>query len=158
MNSTLRNRTAAVILLLVAGGFAACSSGGGTTGEATSGTPASASASDNGAPVDGSEAVEGDEAETHAGDPVAGKVVFEGTCATCHGPDATGIEGLGKNLHDNQFVQSKTDEEMIAFIKTGRPATDPLNTTGVDMPPKGGNPALNDDDLANVLAFVRTLQ
>ncbi len=32
------------------------------------------------------------------------------------------------------------------------------NTTKVDMPPKGGNPALKDDDLVNIAAFLRSLQ
>jgi disulfide bond formation protein DsbB len=45
----------------------------------------------------------------------------------------------------------------MAFIKTGRPASDPLNTTGVDMPPKGGNPALSDQDLADIIAFIRSI-
>ena len=88
----------------------------------------------------------------------AGQKVFLGTCATCHGKDAHGLPRLGKGLHYNEFVKSKTDEELVGFIKTGRPAADPLNTTGVDMPPKGGNPALTDQDLQAVIAFVRSLQ
>ncbi len=51
-----------------------------------------------------------------------------------------------------------TDDEFVDFIKLGRPASHPDNTTGVDMPPKGGNPALTDDELYDVVAFVRTLQ
>lgn len=92
------------------------------------------------------------------GNAAAGESIFQGTCAACHGPDAQGIEGLGENLHDNEFVQGNTDDEMVAFIKVGRPASDPDNTTGVDMPPKGGNPSLSDDDLVDVVAFLRTLQ
>lgn len=88
----------------------------------------------------------------------AGEKVFMTTCATCHGRDANGLPRLGKGLHYNEFVKSKTDAEMVEFIKIGRRATDPLNTTGVDMPPRGGNPALTDQDLANVVAYVRTLQ
>jgi len=88
----------------------------------------------------------------------AGQQVFLGTCATCHGKDANGLPRLGKGLHYNEFVKSKSDEELVAFIKTGRPAADPLNTTGVDMPPKGGNPALTDQNIADVIAYVRSLQ
>ena len=58
----------------------------------------------------------------------------------------------------NAFVADRSDTEMLAFVKTGRPASDPLNTTGVDMPPKGGNPALSDQDLMDVIAHVRTLK
>ena len=46
----------------------------------------------------------------------------------------------------------------MAFVKTGRPASDPLNTTGVDMPPKGGNPAMTDQQIMDVIAYMRSLQ
>jgi len=91
------------------------------------------------------------------GDVVKGKTVFEGTCISCHGPDAKGLPGLGKDLTSSEFVAGQTDEQLIKFIKTGRPASDPANTTKVDMPPKGGNPALTDTDLTNVIAFVRSI-
>jgi mono/diheme cytochrome c family protein len=88
----------------------------------------------------------------------AGSKAFQSTCATCHGRDANGLPKLGKGLLMNPFVIEKSDEELIAFLKTGRRAGDPLNTTGVDMPPKGGNPALTDQDLASIVAYLRTLQ
>ena len=88
----------------------------------------------------------------------SGQKVFLGICATCHGKDANGLPKLGKNLHNNEFVQSKTNDELLEFVKKGRPAFDPANTRHVDMPPRGGNPALTDLDLANVVAFVRSLQ
>ena len=93
-----------------------------------------------------------------AGDATRGKTIFEGTCAACHGQDAKGVPGLGKDLTTSEFAIGKSDADLVAFIKTGRPASDPLNTTGVDMPPKGGNPALTDQDLADVVAYVRTLE
>ena len=88
----------------------------------------------------------------------AGKTAFLGTCATCHGKNAYGLPKLGKNLYLNAFVREHTDEEMVAFLKTGRPASDPLNTTKVDMPPKGGNPALTDEQLKDIVAFLRSLK
>lgn len=91
------------------------------------------------------------------GDATAGEEVFVGTCAACHGPDARGIEGLGKDLHGNEFVADNSDAEMVAFLEEGRPAGDPANDTGVDMPPKGGNPSLADQDLYDVVAYLRTL-
>lgn len=87
-----------------------------------------------------------------------GQELFLKTCATCHGKDARGVKGQGKSLHDNAFVQARSDTEMLAFIKVGRRPTDPLNTTGVDMPPKGGNPALSEQDLGLIITFVRSLQ
>ena len=87
-----------------------------------------------------------------------GEKHFMSTCATCHGRDAQGLPNLGKGLHANGFVQTSSDRELIAFLKTGRPASHPLNTTGVDMPPKGGNPALSDEDMAAIVAYIKTLQ
>ena len=75
-----------------------------------------------------------------------GKTVFEGTCISCHGPDAKGLPGLGKDLTTSEFVAAQTDNQLIGFVKKGRPASDPANTNKVDMPPKGGNPALTDTD------------
>ena len=88
----------------------------------------------------------------------AGEKHFMSTCATCHGRDANGLPNLGKGLRGNAFVQESDDEELVAFLKTGRPSAHPLNTTGVDMPPRGGNPALSDEDLAAIVAYARTLQ
>ncbi len=78
-------------------------------------------------------------------------------CAACHGADARGVPNLGKDLVTSDFLHSLTDEELLAFIKTGRPLWDPLNTTGIDMPPKGGNPALTDDDIMAIIAYIHSL-
>lgn len=86
-----------------------------------------------------------------------GKVTFDRVCATCHGRDARGLPRLGKDLHDNQFTRGLGDAELVEFLKTGRPAYHPLNETGVDMPPKGGDPTITDEDLQNVVAYLRTL-
>ncbi len=92
------------------------------------------------------------------GDPVAGKQKYDGTCVACHGPDAKGVTGLGKDLTTSTFVKGLSDAEFVVFVTKGRPTGDPANTSGVDMPPKGGNPALTDQDLADIVAYIRTLQ
>jgi len=91
------------------------------------------------------------------GDAAAGKATFVTTCAACHGPAGEGVEGLGKDMTTSEFIAGLSDAELIAFIKQGRPIGDPLNTTGVDMPPKGGNPALSDAQLADIVAFMRSI-
>jgi disulfide bond formation protein DsbB len=78
-------------------------------------------------------------------------------CAACHGPDARGIPNLGKDLVESEFVAAQTDDALLEFIRTGRPIWDPLNTTGVDMPGKGGNPAMTDEDILAIIAYLRTL-
>lgn len=93
-----------------------------------------------------------------AGDAVAGKTLFQQSCASCHGPEALGIAGLGKDMTTSTFIQELSDEELLAFVKNGRSTSDPLNTTGVDMPPKGGNPALTDAQLLDIIAFIHSVQ
>jgi disulfide bond formation protein DsbB len=92
------------------------------------------------------------------GDVVAGEAKFQATCSPCHGADAKGLPNLGKDMTVSEFIIGSSDAELLAFIKVGRPPGDAANTTGVDMPPKGGNPALSDEDLANIIAFMRTLE
>jgi disulfide bond formation protein DsbB len=87
-----------------------------------------------------------------------GSKVFASSCSACHGATARGVPGQGKDLVDSEFCKSLDDDSLLAFIKKGRDPSDPANTTKVGMPPKGGNPALSDDDLLDVIAFVRSLQ
>jgi mono/diheme cytochrome c family protein len=91
------------------------------------------------------------------GDAVKGKDLYA-PCVGCHGPGGEGVTGLGKPMTSSAFIKDSTDDELLAFLKKGRPISDPENTTGVDMPPKGGNPALGDEDLLDIIAFMRTLQ
>jgi mono/diheme cytochrome c family protein len=87
-----------------------------------------------------------------------GMQVFATTCASCHGKDARGLKGNGKDLVASAFCTSLDDDGLLAFIKKGRDPGDPANTTGIGMPAKGGNPALSDDDLLDVIDYVRSLQ
>lgn len=95
-----------------------------------------------------------------AGDPAHGEELFMSTCIACHGADAKGVQGLGKSLHpsDSEFIRSSSDEKLIEFIKVGRQPGDPGNTTGVAMPPKGGNPAISEADIHDIVAWIRTLE
>jgi disulfide bond formation protein DsbB len=88
----------------------------------------------------------------------SGNKIFHSLCVACHGPGGVGITGNGKPLVNNAFVQSLDDDALLAFVKQGRAPTDPKNTTGIQMPPKGGNPAMTDDDILDVIAYLRTLQ
>lgn len=94
---------------------------------------------------------------TSAGDPAAGKAQFDTVCIACHGPGGVGVEGLGKPFTTSEFLLTVNDQELLEFIKTGRPISHPDNTTGVDMPPKGGNPALTDEQLTDIIAYIRSL-
>ena len=91
------------------------------------------------------------------GDAVKGKTLFGSSCSSCHGPEAEGLPNLGKDLTTSAFVHSQSDAQLIDFIKKGRPSSDPANTTGIDMPPKGGNPAITDANLDDIIAFLRSV-
>lgn len=97
-------------------------------------------------------------ANVQPGDATKGKAKFEATCSPCHGMDAKGIAGLGKDLTTSEFAKSLPDANLVTFITQGRDTTHPDNTTGVAMPPRGGNPTLSDQDLADIVAYIRTLQ
>lgn len=111
--------------------------------------------------VPGQEPSTGDgegEEEPGGGDAAKGEELFNATCMACHGADATGIAGLGPSLVGNTFVAGLSDEELVVFLTIGRPADHPENTTGIAMPPKGGNPGLSEADLAAIAAFLRELE
>ena len=84
-----------------------------------------------------------------------GKSVFDRVCVACHGPGGEGIEGLGKPMPGSEFIAGLDDPGLIDFIKTGREVDDPLNTTGVLMPANGAQD-LTDDEVADVVAYIRT--
>ncbi|MBW7906337.1 MAG: cytochrome c [Phycisphaerae bacterium] len=91
-------------------------------------------------------------------DPEKGHKLFIGTCASCHGLKGEGMPGQGKPLVHNTFIQGQDDAQLLAFLKVGRQPWDPANTTKVQMPPRGGNPALTDDHLRSIVAYLRTVQ
>jgi glucose/arabinose dehydrogenase len=88
-----------------------------------------------------------------------GRDVYLANCFSCHSPASTGVaaHNIGKDLISNQFIQESTDEELVDFIKEGRKVTDLANVTGNEMPARGGNPNLSDDELAAVVAYLREL-
>ncbi len=86
-----------------------------------------------------------------------GQVLFTGTCAACHGPTGEGVEGLGRDLTTSEFVGNASDEDLLGFIKAGRPADDPANTSGVPMPPKGGNQSLTDEQLLDIITYLHSI-
>ena len=101
---------------------------------------------------------EADTAPAYVGDAEKGKVVYTATCSACHGPEGEGVEGLGKDMTTSEFIAGLSDSELLDFLNRGRDPGDPANTTGVLMPPKGGNPALSDEELLDSIAFMRSIQ
>lgn len=92
------------------------------------------------------------------GNPQHGRELFGMTCIACHGPSGAGIPNLGANLRESKFVAGKTDAQLVEFIKKGRQPGEPGSVLGLMMPPKGGNPSLDDASLRDIVAFIRSLQ
>ncbi|VAV98674.1 hypothetical protein MNBD_ALPHA06-284 [hydrothermal vent metagenome] len=85
------------------------------------------------------------------GDVKKGKDVYEGTCIYCHGDNGKGEIPGTPNFNKADGVLSKSDAELITNI------TDGFESPGADMPmpAKGGNPDLSDEDVKNVMAYLR---
>src|SRR3972149_3012332 len=85
-----------------------------------------------------------------AGDAAAGKAVYDKKCATCHGPDGEGKDAIAKMMKvtlrplASKEVQAKSDAELTKDITAGNGK----------MKAVAG---LSEADVANVVAFVRTL-
>lgn len=93
-----------------------------------------------------------------AGYIASGNKLFHSVCVACHGKGGVGIKGNGAALVNNTFIQSLDEDGLLLFISTGRAPSDPKSKTGIQMPPKGGNPALSEDDLLDIISYLRTLQ
>jgi mono/diheme cytochrome c family protein len=87
----------------------------------------------------------------------AGQTAFSTVCTACHGLNAEGVPGLGKDLVHSEFVNSLSDEDLAQFIIVGRDISDPANTTGIAMPGRGGNPAITDEQIDMIVVYLRSL-
>ena len=79
-----------------------------------------------------------------------GARVFQRSCSGCHGPDGRGVMRLGltkppRDLTNPEFHASVSDDDLRRVIRVGKN----------QMPAFGG--LMGDEDLGNVIAFIRTL-
>jgi len=78
----------------------------------------------------------------------AGREVFNGTCAHCHGPDAIQSERrINLRLLQHRYAE-KMDEVFHYTVTHGRPDKGMPNWSGV----------FTEDDFANILAYLHTVQ
>lgn len=92
------------------------------------------------------------------GNAVRGKQLFADNCAICHGKHGQGIALVGQDLQTSKLVLSLPMAQIVAFIKHGRAATNPINHRHIAMPPFGGNANLTNQNLYDIVAYLRKLQ
>jgi mono/diheme cytochrome c family protein len=90
------------------------------------------------------------------GDPTKGATLYAtNACSSCHGPSLSGNIGPALNpIAKLPNVPNSLDPNfLIGIITNGRihQAGDPVST---DMPPKGGNASLTDQDIKDLAAFI----
>ena len=87
-----------------------------------------------------------------------GRQLFMTTCASCHGAAGRGLPHQGADLRTSKFVAGHDDDQLVSFLRSGRKPDDPNTTQGLLMPPRGGNPQLDDDALRDIVAYLRAVQ
>ena len=92
------------------------------------------------------------------GDADHGRQLFMTTCASCHGAAAQGLPHQGASLRTSRFIAAKDDDGLVDFIRHGRKPGDLNSVEGLVMPPRGGNPLLDDDALRDIVAYLRVVQ
>lgn len=86
-----------------------------------------------------------------AADAKAGKVVYDKSCKSCHGPDGTGNPGVAKMM--------KVDMKSLSSAEVQAASDADLKTTVTDGKGKmKGLKTVSGADLDNVVAYVRSLK
>lgn len=83
-------------------------------------------------------------AAAQAGNPAAGRRIYEANCANCHGTDGTAMIPGAPNFKRNERLE-KPDGMLIGTIKRGQNL----------MPAWRG--MLSEQDMSDALAYIRTL-
>jgi cytochrome c oxidase subunit 3 len=107
--------------------------------------------SDHGEGEDG-----GDHAAIPHGDAEHGVALWMASCRSCHGANGEGVPGQGTPLNPSVYVHDHTDTELADFINTGRTANASDSVTQIQMPPRGGNPMLDEQGVHDIVAYIRT--
>jgi mono/diheme cytochrome c family protein len=83
-----------------------------------------------------------------------GKVVYEQTCLACHQADGTGVPQLTPSLVNASFVQGDKTR-LITIVLKGLKDVE-IDGQIYDNPMPPFETALTDEDIANVLTYIRS--
>lgn len=92
-----------------------------------------------------------------------GATIFQTVCQTCHGADGNGVTALAPPLNGSNWVQGSKDK-LIPIVLYG--LTGPVKVAGKlykapeingDMPGIGANKEFTEEDIAEVLNFIRNV-
>jgi mono/diheme cytochrome c family protein len=89
------------------------------------------------------------------GDPTKGAALYAASCTACHGASLTG--GIGPALNPIEKlpgVANPLDPNFLIGIITNGRVHQPGDPRQTDMPPKGGNTALTDQNIQDIAAFI----
>ena len=89
--------------------------------------------------------------KTASGDAVQGEEVYTGTCIACHGKNGKGTVPGAPDFTKKDGVLTKPDSVLLDHITNGFQSDGAL----LEMPAMGGNPDLSEEDISNVLAYIR---
>ena len=90
-----------------------------------------------------------------------GSVLFQESCQPCHGEDGRGVSPIAPPLAGSQWVKGKK-ERLMSLVLYG--LTGPVEVAGHtyetpevsgEMPGIAHNPAIGDDELADLLSYIR---
>jgi mono/diheme cytochrome c family protein len=96
--------------------------------------------------------------DIHAGNPEHGKEVYDQLCWRCHGrlgksdgPVSDAMNPRPRDLTDRLYMSTVSDEDLLNVIKYGGDAV------GKSPAMMAFKEVLNDDDIKDLIAFIRTL-
>lgn len=82
---------------------------------------------------------------------MTGKALYEQSCMVCHGEDGSGGMPGVADLSGASGPLSRTDKQLVKSIRKGVQR----EGTAMVMPPSGGNPQLTDQDIRNIIVYMR---
>ena len=88
----------------------------------------------------------------------AGYKIFKNICATCHGVDGDGIEGLAPPLKNSEYLQGSANRLALIILHG---LTGPIHVNGklyelnTTMPGLANNPEYSDQDIQNVINYIQ---